>query len=290
MRQALIAKWSRDGREPTEVRQWGMQAGHRASTSSDRKACPALPVRRDLREARTDAGHSGARLCGCGAAAWERLRVHAGDQVGRDGACERLQAARRWPRSRRAHATGAQRAAPGERRPRDEADVVQKRLASRGCNKAGTDNARSKARISEPLRLHGAQRAAPVPESVRRAVATPRPAHSEPRDGLTLPALRPEYRQRLATTAGGGFGSAKGTAAAPREQGGDARRRSRSLRGRPAGPRQLRRDVMRATDRMLRWRSTSVTASGPAPPPCNGLRSERRPKAGVSRRKGVLAC
>ena len=65
----------------------------------------------------------------------------------------RLQA-RRWPCGRRAHATGAQRAAPGERRPRDEADVVQKRVASRGCNKAGTDNARSKARIAEPLRPH----------------------------------------------------------------------------------------------------------------------------------------
>ena len=67
-REALTAKRSREGRDP--VRAW--VAGHRVGTCTDRKASPALPMRSDMREAKTDTGHRGPWLCGCSAAAWER--------------------------------------------------------------------------------------------------------------------------------------------------------------------------------------------------------------------------
>ena len=50
-------------------------AGHRAGTSTDRKASPALPVTSDMREAKTDAGRRGAWLSGCGSAAWGALSI-----------------------------------------------------------------------------------------------------------------------------------------------------------------------------------------------------------------------
>ena len=61
-------RWQRSD-QGRAVRAWGLVAGHRAGTGTDRKASPALS---DRREAKTDAGHEGTWLCGCGAAAWER--------------------------------------------------------------------------------------------------------------------------------------------------------------------------------------------------------------------------
>ena len=47
------------------ARRGGSVAGHRAGAGTDRKASPAPPVRSDMREAKTDAGHEGTWLCGC---------------------------------------------------------------------------------------------------------------------------------------------------------------------------------------------------------------------------------
>ena len=70
------------------MRAWGLVAGHRAGAGTDRKASPALPVRSDRREAKTDAGHDGAWLCGCGAAAWSDagdVRAYGEGRRGRRG-------------------------------------------------------------------------------------------------------------------------------------------------------------------------------------------------------------
>ena len=48
--------------------------GTRIARSADREAVMGglYLVRSDVREAKTDAGHEGSWLCGCGAAAWKR--------------------------------------------------------------------------------------------------------------------------------------------------------------------------------------------------------------------------
>ena len=67
------------------MRAWGLVAGHRAGAGTDRKASPALPVRSDRREAKTDAGHDGAWLCGCGWSDAGDVRAYGEGRRGRRG-------------------------------------------------------------------------------------------------------------------------------------------------------------------------------------------------------------
>ena len=70
----IVRGAARSGQDRAEnpVRAWALAVGradHRAGASPDRRAFPAEPVRSDMQEAKTDAGHRRAWLCGCHGAA-----------------------------------------------------------------------------------------------------------------------------------------------------------------------------------------------------------------------------